>query len=473
MSTGEDTRAATRALTGVFVALTLGLALARFLDADELEHVHATWLVLQGQVPFRDFFEHHHPLLWFTLAPVLGLIGESATTLVIFRALFFLLTLGIARATYGLAMECAASRAVARLAVVLLLSMTTFAGVAIEIRPDVPQMCFAVLSVLYAVRLVRTGTDGDAARSGAAAALSFLFLQKAVFVFAGYPVFFLYYLRRGRLTWRSALVFTVAFVATCAPALVYLVRTGSMDDYVISNWLVNANVGASGYRYSMLAPEVLRDAARNVVFWGLAGWVAVSSLRRSSLGTCAVPFWIGVTALGLIVVLNRVADRYVAATVPFLAIGAAAWLDDTAARLRVSGRVATAVLVIIVVIPAAATLRGMTRTNGEQLAQIRYVLDRTLPGDRVYDLERNVNVFRPDCDYYWFRVGPAPRLYTKYSGGRRQAPDVCRALSDAKPAFVYQRRNELAQCGMTGDYQATGVKDLFVRSSHVDPPRAR
>lgn len=460
-------RTPTRVLTGVFVALALGLAVFRFLDADELEHLHATWLVLNGQVPFRDFFEHHHPLVWFVLAPVLALTGESASAILVFRGVFFLLVMAIARATYLLAMECAPSKDIARLAAVILLSMTTFVGVAIEIRPDVPQILFAVLSVVYALRLVRTGTAKDAMLSGAAAAVSFLFLQKAVFVFAGYPAFFLYYVRQRRLTWRAGLWFGAAFAATCVPALAYLVYTGSVDDYVISNWLVNARVGASGYRFSMLAPEVVRDVARNLVFWVLIAWAAATSLRRPLARPWAAPFWLGLTALGLIVALNRVTDRYIAATVPFLAVGLACWLGDTASRMRVDGRRALAVLAVVVIVPAATMTRAITRTNTAQLDQIRFVLDRTTPADRVFDVDRNINVFRPDWHYYWFRMGSAPRLYQEYSGGRRQELDVCRALADARPVFVYRRRNELETCGLTDEYRPTRLRDLFVRRDHA------
>lgn len=462
-----EMRATTRVLTGVFVAIALGLAVVRFLDADELEHVHATWLVLNGQVPFRDFFEHHHPLVWFVLAPVLALTGESTASILVFRGLFFALTVAIARATYLLALECSPSKDVARLAALLLLSMTTFVGVAIEIRPDVPQILFAVLSVLYALRLVRTGAAKDAVLSGSAAALSFLFLQKAVFIFAAYPAFLLYYVRQGRLTWRAGLWFAGAFAVTCAPALVYLVLTGSLEDYVISNWLLNARVGASGHRFSMLAPEVIRDTARNVVFWGLVAWVAVTSLRRPLARPGAAPFWLGLTALGLIVILNRVTDRYVAATVPFLAVGLAGWLGDRTSRMRLGAWRTIAILAVVVVVPGAGMLRSMTRTNTAQLDQIRFVLDRTARMDRVYDFDRNINVFRPGCHYYWFRVGPASRLYREYSGGRRQELDVCRALSDARPAFVYRRRNELETCGLTGDYSPTNLRDLFVRRDHA------
>ena len=64
-------------LYGVVVLLVAGVQVARvdhllhrWWCADELEHLHAAWCITQGQVPFRDFFEHHTPALYYLLAPV-------------------------------------------------------------------------------------------------------------------------------------------------------------------------------------------------------------------------------------------------------------------------------------------------------------------------------------------------------------------------------------------------------------------
>ena len=55
-------------------AAEIGFALWAFyyhyMCMDHAEHIHAAWLVWQGQVPYRDFFQHHNPLLWYLFAPV-------------------------------------------------------------------------------------------------------------------------------------------------------------------------------------------------------------------------------------------------------------------------------------------------------------------------------------------------------------------------------------------------------------------
>ncbi|MBR2274209.1 MAG: glycosyltransferase family 39 protein [Alphaproteobacteria bacterium] len=40
-------------------------------NGDNVEHLHATWLVAHGKIPYLDFFQHHNPLLWYTFAPII------------------------------------------------------------------------------------------------------------------------------------------------------------------------------------------------------------------------------------------------------------------------------------------------------------------------------------------------------------------------------------------------------------------
>jgi hypothetical protein len=47
-------------LYALWIAFALGQT--RYLTIDEFQWGHATWLVSQGEVPYRDFYEHHLPL---------------------------------------------------------------------------------------------------------------------------------------------------------------------------------------------------------------------------------------------------------------------------------------------------------------------------------------------------------------------------------------------------------------------------
>lgn len=48
----------------------INLQWGRAIGWDEVEFLRATDWIRQGQVPYRDFFEHHTPLTWFLMAPL-------------------------------------------------------------------------------------------------------------------------------------------------------------------------------------------------------------------------------------------------------------------------------------------------------------------------------------------------------------------------------------------------------------------
>ncbi len=49
------------------------------LGGDTLEHMHSSYLVYNGSVPYKDFFQHHNPLLWYIFAPILGLFDKGVS----------------------------------------------------------------------------------------------------------------------------------------------------------------------------------------------------------------------------------------------------------------------------------------------------------------------------------------------------------------------------------------------------------
>ena len=460
----EDGRAAglgVKALAAVFVVLTFALSIFRFLDGDEFEHVHSAWHVLNGAIPYVDFFEHHHPLLWYLLAPALTLTGESANAMVLLRLGFFLLVPATAWAAYGLALECRASREAAWLSVFLLLSMTTFVYVAIEIRPEVPQTLFGVLSARYFVRMLRTRAARDAVLSGVCAAVAFLFLQKAVLLLALYPVPFVVFAVRRRLPWRLGLYAVAAFVAACAPFVAVLLVTGSFDDYLVTNWLLNARVGAGRAAVSFLDKFVVRDFARNGVFWVLSLAMGAAVLRRRLEAGFMLPAWFGLGLVALIFVLNRVVDRYVGAAVPFLAVAVGMWLTEEFERRRLCGVRLAAALLVVCLLPGIAMARSAFRSNRGQLEKIQFVLDRSQRGDRMHDEWRDFNVFRPDLHYFWFMTRPGVRLYNGFTGGRFAGYDLCRLIADVKPRFVSDRAGQLEGCGLAGRYRPTPFDGLL------------
>ncbi len=61
----------------VFVAFYSALTSFKGFFVDTIEHIHSSWLVSEGKLPYKDFFQHHNLLLWFLFAPVTKIFYQN------------------------------------------------------------------------------------------------------------------------------------------------------------------------------------------------------------------------------------------------------------------------------------------------------------------------------------------------------------------------------------------------------------
>lgn len=156
----------------------------RGIDPDELEHLHAAYCVWRGEVPYRDFFEHHGPALYYCLWPLLEICGPKLSVLWIGRLAMWCCALATLWLTGRLASRWGGLRA-GLLAMCLLAWTTIFQAKGIELRPDVP----AMLLVVVAVGQFTYATGGGSWRRflyvGLLCGLATLFTQKSIVPVAG------------------------------------------------------------------------------------------------------------------------------------------------------------------------------------------------------------------------------------------------------------------------------------------------
>ncbi|MBO6281992.1 MAG: glycosyltransferase family 39 protein [Alphaproteobacteria bacterium] len=82
-------------LVVTFVGLVLTLIYNDTIILDELEHLRAAYFVSLGEVPYRDFFEHHHPLIWYMFAPIISVIPHlNLVALYTAKSLAFTVSVG-------------------------------------------------------------------------------------------------------------------------------------------------------------------------------------------------------------------------------------------------------------------------------------------------------------------------------------------------------------------------------------------
>jgi 4-amino-4-deoxy-L-arabinose transferase-like glycosyltransferase len=235
----------------------LWLLQTRFFDRDELEHLHTAWLTFEGQLPYRDFFQNHTPLLYFFLAPLFMFydaarnIDDAFALMFTARRLMWLLAGSILALTYCLGRTWRDWR-IGLAAAVFLANTIMFLEKTLEIRPDL----ISVTCWLGALVLLVRGAQAeraDASRTRYAFVLigfligsAMMATQKMVFTGPGLAVAMTWYLLdprshggfKGRLT--NVLLQVAGASAPILAIVVYFTARGALEEFIYFNWVLNA-----------------------------------------------------------------------------------------------------------------------------------------------------------------------------------------------------------------------------------------
>ena len=150
-------------------------------NVDEIEAVHTAWKISVGERIYEDFFQHHHPLLYYLLVPVIKLGGESLLTLSLAELFAFAVFAAMTVIAFLLARRIYDVKT-ALISIILLLSHPFFIKKGTEIRPDILQTVFGLASFyLLTIHMMDGGKRKYFVASAIFLSLSFLALQKAIF----------------------------------------------------------------------------------------------------------------------------------------------------------------------------------------------------------------------------------------------------------------------------------------------------
>ncbi len=202
---------------------------------DEAEHLHLSWLVTHGMVPYKDFWQHHSPLLWVVIAPLVKGLDPSITILdsarIFCGALFavnFFLGWRIARKVWG-----SSARFIVYL---LVISSVSLSAEFLLLRPDIFMLFFLLLGVSISLDI-----PGKRAFPcffvGLAFALAAAFMVKQYFIVI-LPIFAVFFApKQGRLL--KLLFYFLGLLAGIFPLFFYLSYHHILKDYCY--WVFDFN----------------------------------------------------------------------------------------------------------------------------------------------------------------------------------------------------------------------------------------
>jgi 4-amino-4-deoxy-L-arabinose transferase-like glycosyltransferase len=426
----------------VAIGLRLIVAFAQPFRPDELLHIHHAWMVSQGKLPYRDFFDHHACLYHFLLAPFANLFSPeqsmtSAMGFLFFSRLFSALT-GMAALyfLYRIGKQWSGKQ-VGLVAVILVLGVPLFLETSIETRPDVPALLLWMVSLLFVLRgicgnaLSRRNVGSDTATcnpsascvnsepsglwlfpaAGVLLGVAVMLTQKLLFVLPGIGITFgLWLILEGGRDQKlaSVLLFIIGLVFPLGCTWVFFAAQGSGTEFIDNVFLINAR-----WAFRIL-PSVLLQR-----FWS-ESWVFVAIGTAGAIWICTAMFisrrwdWPGTllqaTVIGWLVGLCwiiPVADaQFYLIPLPLMALLGARYLSDLSNRYSRFIALPLIWLLLSWEFAHPVTLTWERIRAGwlysSTLAQVSSIAEITKSSDSVLDGWTGMGVFRPQAWYYGF-----------------------------------------------------------------------
>lgn len=443
------------ALFCMLAIVILFITFNRKFGCDELEAVHSSWKILQGEKIYIDFFQNHHPFFYYLMIPVMAIFKESIVTMIALRIMIFLMLLLIFIVTYLISARVF-SKETSIISLVLLATTLIFITPAIEIRPDVPQTLFGLLSVLFLVNYFENKSVKYLVLNSFFMGLSFLFLQKAVFLILLTSTILLVDAYRKNINYRNLLLCLFVFIITIVPYFVYLLYTNSFSSYITFNWIINMKYlnQFTPFGYLKIA---FRENTMLWCFW-LLGFLFFTDTPNQKR--------IRVLSLGLFIFVFFVRSpykQYFMMAMPLVAIMAANAINSI---FQKNTKMFLVVLIMSIVLPSYVLLcRTVKPSNRKQLEKINYVLSVTDKEDYVYDGDILFNVFRKDIDFFWLSVRPKYHMAT-YKTITQYDYDIYELIDKHKPRIIsnYYISNMEDRRISRHYVQSDIYEDLYIRS---------
>ena len=212
-----------------------------FVLCDTIEHLRASLAVALGMKPYVDFFEHHHPLLWYVLSPLVKRFYLDVNILYILRIVSVLVRWGIIYLVYKISEDLYGKRT-AKFATLFLISVPYLWVVMATLQPDI----FMLFCFLAGLRFFLAYLDRPKLQylmiSYLLMVISFMFLQKAVFMLVVFGGFNLYCLYKKLISIRDFVWAASIAILPMLMALGFLFYKGMLTNFIYYNYIFNTHV---------------------------------------------------------------------------------------------------------------------------------------------------------------------------------------------------------------------------------------
>jgi len=406
-------------LITLFIILSFLLRFAVTLNKefvpDEFQHVQASWLISEGLVPYKDFWENHTPLYHFILAASFKLLPETPKAIISLRLLQFLPVLLIFFMV-NLFIQTRYDFTVFLYSLLLLGFHKWFLDKTCEVRPDVILVLFSLVALYFWIFGWDFFKGSHLFTSGIFIGLSFITSPKVLILLFSMLFSFIIHLKiSGKVIAYKKIpsLFLLFLSGVLIPILIlilYLIRYDAFGQFQECLWL---GIFKNPNRFSP-ASFLRKSFLINLVFWvtGLVGLVYYSKKyltgKRNSIFHLTIIFTIICNYIAFHWFMPAPYPQSALLIFPLLSIYASLilYLIEENIRKKLQGLTRfflfLVVFLIIVTPPFLSYIISddlLEKRNEKQKERIEFILANTDADARIFDCQ-GFYMFRKPATYY-------------------------------------------------------------------------
>lgn len=207
-------------------------------NGDNVEHLHSSWLVWQGYIPYKDFFQHHNPLTWYISAPFVAALINNQHIFSIFNILGVLMLYGI---SYYMSKLCFANHNNKISALLLFAIMiSSYSSLwSTDYRPDTFMFFFFFMAMYYLFEYLKKQQSTYLIISFTAFFISFMFTQKVLMHIIIPAIVVIYFLLNRKIIIRHFIKALILPLILASLFLLWLYHHQMVELYWQSNFIFN------------------------------------------------------------------------------------------------------------------------------------------------------------------------------------------------------------------------------------------
>ncbi len=399
----------------------------RAILSDEQEHTYASFMIYRGFSPYKDFFEHHHPLMWYLFYPLMFLFHNDASIFIVERcfSLWFLFC-----DCFFLIKICRLISQEVKFQIITILFFLLPECVmlyGVDFRPDNVMLMFCLAGIYYWFCFIQFGGQAKLNLAFLYFFLSLMTLQKVLLMLLPVGVVCLKLLWDRRLGWQTLVKALLCPFMLAGVYIFYLYICGTLKDYFELNWLLNLK-----QKFDFTSSIWQTKYCLIALFLALYGVFFVQNeILRIVSFLCLATF----SLLQFVVYTPWL--QYWILVYPYFAIITAYWLM----KLKYSF-LRLGVMAVIVCFAGVhcwkiiQMVRSVDEKLSDSVTRVAQVLRRTGEDDFILSTSLFISGLRFEASgYYWFERGYTARIDYHFFQ-RREWPNIDYIVRTTKPKVI-------------------------------------